>query len=202
MSQRWYDKASVQAALVGGIFILLATIVAQIIPLLSTNNAKLEVVDMLVSHINDACFLDFRIINYAETVGHISRISLEVIDYDVSPITGKQETSLEPSAIYGIDISGLQTVGEKLEMHVSQSIESNSSDRFIVKLTANEPDLNPKNWGSQIITLSALRQWVLKPTLLTNSGTISLLPCRVQFPADKLLRRAVIKKNIFRILSR
>ncbi|MBU6996240.1 MAG: hypothetical protein HXS41_00460 [Theionarchaea archaeon] len=187
MKQRWYKKSSIQAAIVTGIFVIAAAVISGLAthqtPSVyspetsvyspetsssSTFSAGLEVADIIVIlEKGGVRLIDFRVVNKSSSDVVVSRVRFKVIRVESEPLPALGY--VEFSKVYDLDISDLENAGDQVECVVSQVIEPNRTDRFGIRLTAQD-------MGNEA------RRWVLEVILITSEGIIVSGPIEVELP--------------------
>jgi serine/threonine protein kinase len=95
---------------------------------------RIEITDVFVRKEKEGriAILDFRVINRGQATSTISRVRLTAKQVKDYPIMG----SLPPSDRYAHDIGDLNRAGARLDVPVSQAVNSGEADRFEVLLSA------------------------------------------------------------------
>lgn len=159
MAQKWYQKASVQAALAGGILLLCGAIITEIIRSNQGKpaNGQLSINDVIPEQKPEqkVCLIDFRVMNTGGKSISISRVRFTVMS--INPDMHAAYSDM--SKVYDLNIGALKKVGDQAECPVSQVVEAGQSDRFGITLAA---DLG----GGRC-------EWILEPSLVTSNGIIT-----------------------------
>lgn len=190
MANKWYKKASVQAAMITGVFLLAATIVttwpshdsSSYSPIASSSSVSssglspspspsssptIEIADILVHQEQGGIHLiDFRLVNKSSYEVIISRVRFKVLEFESIPpsyAAGYADFTM----IYDLDISSLQKEGDVIEYIVSQVIESGRTERFGIRVAA--PNKSP---GETRILL-------LEISIVTSEGTFVSDPIEI-----------------------
>jgi len=114
-------------------------------------------VQAIPDQLSGTCTIDFRVSNPLGVDVQVNRIKLEVVEVLEQ---GKVMGPMEFSAIYDLDISSLQGVGDTITCNVSQVVKRGEVDRFGIRVAATR------------LETGRFRAWKLCPTLMTNLGDI------------------------------
>lgn len=98
---------------------------------------------------------------------YVTAVSFHVLEVANEPILG----TVEPSATYPIDLTGLSQVGMARRNLLYQEIESGKSDRLVLLFGAR--DLHDR-----------FRRWRLAATLETSAGAVPIQPLALHLPWD------------------
>lgn len=139
----------------------------------------LEISHIEVLHDEEAytATVDFRLSNKGGSTVIVNRVIFEVLDLE----TFLTEAFFRFSHTYDVDISDLESVGDKTECSVSQEIKPGEVDRFAIVLMATRMGRGPIRW------------WKLLPTLYTNFGAITGPPIDVWLPMPHPRARKIVK---------
>ena len=196
MTNKWYNKASVQAAIITGVFLLAATIAttwpshnsssydmkvgssstSSGFPASSSSTSSgvspsssptIEIADILVhQEKGGVCLIDFRLVNKSSFEVMISRVRFKVLEYESIPPSGAFGYS-GYTMVYDLDITSLQEKGDIIEYIVSQAIESGRTERFGIRVVA----LNKSSGETRIL--------LLEISIVTSEGTIVSEPIEI-----------------------
>lgn len=180
MTQKWYQKASVQVALVSGILIICGTVLAEVIHFKLNQKvpSHLKIDDVIVSplRIDDVsvnpqegqakCIVDFRITNAGDTQVAVSRVRFRLIEHQCW--RGGQSGYLGYTGTYNLNITNLKIQDDVAECIVSQVIEAGRNDRFGVVLVTDMGECDQD-------------MFIVEPSLITNSGISSYKPISITF---------------------
>lgn len=180
MANKWYKKASVQAAIITGVFLLAATIVttwpshnsSSYSPTVSSSSASssglspsttpspspaIEIADILVHQEQGGiCLIDFRLVNKSPYEVIISRVRFKVLEFESIPPSIAADYA-DFTMIYDLDISNLQKEGDVIEYIVSQAIESGRTERFGIRVAA--PNKSPVKCYTGGVSMKT-SQWI------------------------------------------
>ena len=175
MAQKWSQKASVQASIAGGVFLLLVAVVTGLFGYLPKwkSSGNIIVNDIVVQpHIgSSSCSFDFRVMNRGDYDASVSRVRFKVI-------TAEQEVNARssyhaPSQVYHLNISELGNSQREAEYAISQVVKPGENDRFIVILTAD--------------VTGTIRRWTLEPQLVTSAGIVPAKAIKFELPYCRVL---------------
>jgi hypothetical protein len=98
---------------------------------------------------------------------YITAVSFRVLEVFNEPILG----TVEPSAIYPIDLTGIERTGMARRRLLYQEIGAGKSDRFVLLFGAR--DLHDR-----------FRRWRLEAKLETSAGALPIQPLTIHLPWD------------------
>jgi len=163
-----FDIRWVVAAIMVPIFVALIGYWAAIVPKEAPGELQLSDIKIVSKRSDNTYQIDFRVSNTGGSVVLINTVRFEVLDI----VTLDINAYLGFSAIYDLDISSLEEIGDTATVNVSQEIKPGESDRFGITVIARE------------IPPGVERGWRLLPILVSNYGQVKGEQIEIWFPED------------------